>query len=76
MGVDLKNLKELIALCRKTGVQELSVDGISLKLKSDAPPSNYKRKLKSVSKEEISPEFSEDELLFWSAGQVPMDGAS
>lgn len=79
--MDLKELGKLIDLCRRKGVSDVSFEGISLKLREEAPPSNYKKK-----KEEPAdgPEDVEDpwknfpdghltpeQLMYYSSGGIP-----
>ncbi len=73
MAIDLKNLSKTIALCRKTGVLELEVDGIKLKLTSEAP---HKKQKHSGSPVEEAPQYTDDQLLEWSAAGIPMDGTN
>lgn len=46
--MDLKEIERLIKLCRKTGVSSVTVDGVTLTLSPQAPPSSYKRRAKSA----------------------------
>lgn len=50
--MDLKYLEQLIKLCRKTGVTQVSVEGVSLTLTPEAPSSPYKRRKR---KEALTP---------------------
>jgi hypothetical protein len=61
---DLKQLDKVIALCRKRGVSEITVGDITLKL--GAKPS------KAPKHEELPIEdtMTDEELMFWSAGNV------
>lgn len=74
MAIDLKNLSKTIALCRKTGVTELEVDGIRIKLSPDVP--HRSRKNKGPELVDDTPQYTEEELLTWSVTGIPMDGAS
>lgn len=71
---NLKDLNKLIQLCRKTGVEAITVDGIELKLGNDPiKPSkrvsnrpNYEQD--TVKTDELTPE----QMLFWSSqGPIP-----
>lgn len=64
---DLRQLKELIQLCRKMGVASIEVDGIKLSL--DEAPSKPTRKAKDATtdKVETEPEYTYEELATWSS---------
>lgn len=57
--MDLKQLEALIKLCRKLGVSNISVDGISLSLTADSPVSNYKRRIKKIPQSPFEKALSE-----------------
>lgn len=46
--MDIKELEALIKLCRKTGVINLTLEGVSLTLAPEAPQSPYKRRSNKV----------------------------
>lgn len=75
MAIDLKNLSKTIALCRKTGVLELEVDGIKLKLSPDSINQKTK-KHKGPELVDDTPQYTDEELLTWSVSGIPMDGVS
>lgn len=67
-----KELEKLIQLLRKTGVESLKFGEFEIKLRPDAPPSKYKKKLADDGKEiaDMTPEEKlahEEQLLFWSS---------
>lgn len=68
MTKDLKSLKQLINLCLKTGVSEIEFEGTRLKLTPYRP--TIKQKNQKETPEASSVEPTEEELLFWSSGQV------
>lgn len=75
MAIDLKNIAKTIALCRKTGVSELEIDGLKLKLSPDAFLKRT-RKHKGPELVDDTPSYSDEELLTWSVSGIPMDGVS
>jgi hypothetical protein len=60
----IKDLELLLKVLRKQGVTECSVDGIVLKL-GDVPES---KKVTDDSPTLPSPQLTDEQLLFWSAG--------
>lgn len=78
---DLKDLRSLIQLCRKTGVRTISVDGVSLEL--GTPPVkqvNYKAQPEELNpfdpgkipnpilrKSQETKEMTDEDMLLWSA---------
>lgn len=84
---NLKQLKELIHLCQKTGVKEISVDGITMSI-GDAPVKQRKSSIKTktiygpsgavdVPLSELpdvidTPDtLTDEQLLFYSADATP-----
>ena len=72
---DLKKLKAIIALCRKSGVEAIEIDGIKITLRETVPLETPKR---STSKAvDNTPDAIEDEeltqeqLLHWSVYTPP-----
>lgn len=66
MKVDnLADLKALIKLCRKEGLQSIEVDGVKLEL-GDAP---IRQKLKTEESKITNemPSYTEEELMTWSS---------
>jgi hypothetical protein len=70
----LQQLSKLIALCRKQGVDKISVDGITVEL--GAPPLKaiktketlYQGALTENTKIETPDELTPEQLLMWSVG--------
>ena len=62
MVKDLKSLKQLLSICRKAGVTEITLDGMNIKF-GDEPmqPSNVK------SEDEEEQILNPDDLIFYSA---------
>lgn len=67
---ELKQLDKIIALCRKRGVSEITVDGVTIKL-GDAP---IKRSRQTIAAQKYhedgeieTSELSQEDMLFWSA---------
>lgn len=74
---DLKHLDKIIALCRRRGVSQITIDGVAIVL-GDAPESTYKKKQKAA---EAAPDtpietdlLSEEALLFWSSSGETTEG--
>ena len=63
--MDLKDLKELLKVLRDKGVTEYECNGVKLKLSEEVPVSKYKRRQEV--EEQIEPEMTEEERLFYSA---------
>lgn len=67
----LKDLKTLIALCRKQGIEFFKIDGIEFKLSAVPPPKKLSRKeLNEASKIINENTFTPDDILNWSAPNV------
>lgn len=74
---NLKNLTQMIDLCRKKGVESIKIDGLELTLRPEAPPSNYKRKLQEVQGEVPTENpYTEEDAIFWSSAGIPEEKAS
>lgn len=78
--IEVKNhtdLAKIIDLCRKKGVEVIKLDGIELKLREEAPPSNYKKKNSDAPTDHVPVEdqFTEEQLLMWSASETFEEGA-
>lgn len=67
MSADLKNLAKIIALCRKTGVTDLEIDGVKLSL---APTAPTKRTRAKNDEPQTESSFSDEDALFWSAPSI------
>lgn len=70
---NLNDLSKIIDLCRRKGVESIEIQGIKLTLRSELPPSNYKRKKEDTPEIESDP-MNEDQALFWSS--TPLEGVS
>lgn len=71
--INLKQIKALIALCRKQGITSIKVGGIELNLADLPAPRTYtkgKKQTQDVSpaNEPISDGPTQEELLMWSTG--------
>lgn len=67
MKVDnLSDLKALIKMCRKEGLQSIEVDGVKLVLGDVPVPA---KKLKTEKQDEVNemPQYTDDELAVWSS---------
>ncbi len=80
--MDIKDIPELIELCRKKGVKNLKFGDFSIELDSQAlfPESAYKRNKKEKQIEAIQDPVPNalveaEKALFWSSG-IDMNGAS
>lgn len=69
---NLNDLSKIIDLCRKKGIASIEIQGIKLELRSDIPPSHYKRKKAEESPEITEDLLSEEKALFWSS--TPVEG--
>lgn len=58
---DLKQLKAIIALCRKSGVESIEIEGIKITLK-DMPASSKPLKAKESPKDNSSDSIESDDL--------------
>lgn len=74
---DIKSTSDLLKFaenCRKKGISKIKFDGNSfeIELLSEAPPSNYKKKLNEVQSEVLveSP-YSDTDAIFWSSTGIP-----
>lgn len=68
--MNLKELEKLMKLCHKYNVKSISVEGVSLSIDTIMP-----QKLKSgkTNAEPVStpePEYTDEDILMWSAGGV------
>lgn len=75
---DLKKLKAIIALCRKSGVESIEIEGIKIVLKdSSYTPSIRKRASTKKSDLDNTPDpietddLTQDQLLHWSVYSPP-----
>ena len=75
----LKDLKHLLALCRKQGVTELKLGDVQFKL-GDLPPEPRRHDSDVESDDLLDPlagfptgELTPEQLMFYSAGGLPKD---
>jgi hypothetical protein len=67
--MDLKEIEKLIKLCHKYSVKSISTPEVSLTIEALSPPkSKLKAKEEAVPEEE--PQYTEEEILMWSAGPI------
>lgn len=75
MDTDLKNLKKLVAFCRKNGVLNLKSGGTEISLAPaamDLDGGKHKTKDQPI---ETDQKYTEEQMLFWSApGMDPREG--
>lgn len=65
----IKEIKALIALCKKENVKSVEVNGIKLEFNPYAPKERRKRQLKQT-EPEIDLPYSDEDALFWSADPI------
>lgn len=70
---DLDQLSAIIDLCRKKGVETFEINGIKIALGA-APEKQTRRKRNQTPEMTAEPQYSEEDMLFWSASGVPMEG--
>lgn len=76
--MDLKNLDKIIALCRKRGVSEITIEGVTVKL-GDAPGKKTPRKSTNLGNfsggaENVETDgLSDMDLLLWSSTPLVTD---
>lgn len=63
----LEDLSKLLDLCNKKGVESISVDNISLKLKDNFQPKKRIRNVKDELTDDVMPE---EAALFWSSQPI------
>lgn len=68
----IKDLKDVIALCRKTGVKSIEIDGVKLELNESVPVRKSRTESASSESDEIQSDSpTEEQMLFWSTQDVP-----
>lgn len=71
----VKDLKELIDLCKKTGLQSFKGFGVELEFLAEAvQPKRRVRAGKDSEKVETPDQYSSDDALFWSATDPSLEG--
>lgn len=76
----LKELQQLLKICRKSGVSEIELGDVKIKL-GELPPEQHQHKDASMDQDEIQDPYanfpggmlSPSQLAFYSAGGVPED---
>ena len=71
--IDIKDLKKLVKYARQSGITELKAEGVEFKLSPELPIKPRKGKRVDVSEQVNEVETdgpTQEELLFWSAGNV------
>lgn len=63
----IKDLEQVIKLCRRTGVEAIEIDGVKLSL--GTPPQRITRKSSESQDNSLdsAPEYSDEQLLMWSS---------
>lgn len=76
--MDLKQLKKIIDLCRKSGIKTFKGDGFEFELSDSIPAKKHSKKAKKEESVQstLPSDFNDptaDELMFWSATQMPQE---
>ncbi len=82
--MNLKELQKLIALCRKSGVLSIKMEGVELTLSEDTPPAPKPRgkAAQKVAADttrdpiELEGEMTPEQLLYWSTHYSEADESS
>lgn len=61
-----RDLDKILVICRKRGVQSISIGNISINLSAEAPKSTYLKK-KALTAEPIPSPYTDEQILYWSA---------
>jgi hypothetical protein len=67
--MDLKELEKLIKLCHKYNVKTISTPEVSLNIESFVA-NKPKLKAQETIQENQEPQYTEEDILMWSAGQL------
>jgi len=67
--MNLKELEQLMKLCHKHNVKQITVGDVSISIETLIPP-KQKLKEKDVIQENQEPQYTEEDILMWSAGQL------
>lgn len=67
--MELKELEKLIKLCHKYNVKSIATPEVSLTLESIIPPKE-KAKAEETKNETQEPQYTDEDVLMWSAGQL------
>lgn len=66
--MDLKDLEKLVKLCHKYSIKSISTPQVSLTIEVLSPP-QPKLKAEEV-QEKPEPQYTDEDILLWSAGQL------
>lgn len=67
--MNLKELEKLIKLCHKYNVKVISTPEVSLTIENIMPP-KQKLKEQEAPKETEEPQYTDEDILMWSAGPL------
>lgn len=67
--MDLKELEKLIKLCHKYNVKTISTPQVSLSIETIVPPKKKSQDVEAP-KEAEEPQYTDEDILMWSAGPV------
>jgi hypothetical protein len=67
--MELKELEKLIKLCHNYYVKSIATPEVSLTLESIIPPKE-KAKAEETKNETQEPQYTDEDILMWSAGQL------
>jgi hypothetical protein len=63
---NLKDLSQIIDLCRKKGIKTIVLDGLHIEF--GEPPTKRTRAKDDATQPQADTEFTDEQLMFWSAG--------
>lgn len=67
--MDLKDLEKLVKLCHKYSIKTISTPQVSLSIEVLSPP-QPKIKAEESAQEKPEPQYTDEDILLWSAGQL------
>lgn len=67
--MDLKDLEKLVKLCHKYSIKTISTPQVSLSIEVLSPPQS-KIKAEESAQEKPEPQYTDEDILMWSAGQL------
>jgi len=67
--MDLKDLEKLVKLCHKYSIKSITTPQVSLTIDTLSPP-QPKLKAEEPAQEKPEPEYTDEDILMWSAGQL------
>lgn len=68
--MDLKDLEKLVKLCHKYSIKTISTPQVSLSIEVLSPPQTKKKADEVVVQEKPEPQYTDEDILLWSAGQL------